>query len=188
MRLSERGILVNATLRGNLASTPPTETDLDSPLSQTPLLIVEDDPDDFLLLERALKKIDSKAQICWAKSGAEAIGALSRLSSQFSNICLVVDVQLRDMNGFDLVDNLKANDLCHDVILVFLTGNSNPALRTRAFACGADAFLLKPCDDSDFSEIAHELNERCRRVGAQTQSTSVQAVPPCASTISGFSP
>jgi len=41
----------------------------------------------------------------------------------------------------------------------FLTGNANPLLRTRALACGAEAFFLKPCEHSELVEIARQLKE-----------------------------
>jgi CheY-like chemotaxis protein len=125
-------------------------------------LIVDDDRDDFFWLDRALKKIDAAGSITWARDGAEGIEALTRLSLQFRQICLVVDIQLPDMDGFQLIEELQNKELCDRVKLVFITGNPNPELRKRAAVCGAEAFFLKPCRNSDYIEIARQLSQLSR--------------------------
>jgi two-component system, chemotaxis family, chemotaxis protein CheY len=147
----------------NLAPTT-TETDSCRFSTQTLFLIVDDDQDDLTLLERALKKVEVTASIYWALDGCEAIEALSRFRAKFHTICLVIDIQLPDMNGFELVEEIRGASLCEGLAFVFLTGNSSPLLRTRALGCGADAFFRKPSRHSDLVEIARQLNEICRKV------------------------
>jgi CheY-like chemotaxis protein len=125
------------------------------------LLVVDDDQDDFVLLERALKKVEAVVPVFWAQDGGEAIDALERFNPLFQNICVVVDIQLPDMSGFELVQAIRARQLPNQVRFVFVTGNPNPQLRTRALNFGADDFFVKPCRHSDFLEIAHRLNELC---------------------------
>ncbi len=78
------------------------------PSSRTLFLIVEDDPSDFLLLDRALRKLEVTVRVCWAQSGAEAIETFTRMAAKYSTICVVLDVQLPDMDGFELLEELKA--------------------------------------------------------------------------------
>jgi CheY-like chemotaxis protein len=125
------------------------------------LLIVDDDQDDFVLLERALKKAEFTSPISWVQDAGEAMEAVTRFSPLFQNICVVVDIHLPDMDGFELVEAIRGRNLPNLVRFVFVTGNPNPQFRTRVTASGADGFFVKPCRHSDFQEIAHRLVELC---------------------------
>ena len=56
--------------------------------------------------------------------------------------CLVLDVHLPGMTGFDLYDRLSATHPPHPVI--FMTGYDEPAARARSLEIGAVAYLVKP--------------------------------------------
>ena len=58
--------------------------------------------------------------------------------------CLVLDLHMPEMTGFDVLDALSARDSRIGVIV--LTANDTPAGRTRALCGGADAYLCKPAD------------------------------------------
>ena len=59
--------------------------------------------------------------------------------------CVILDLHLPGMSGFDVQDALAAK---HSPLpVVVLTGNDTPANRARSLANGARAFLLKPVDD-----------------------------------------
>ena len=59
--------------------------------------------------------------------------------------CLVLDLHMPDMTGFDVQDALVANAI--DIPVVVLTGHDTPASRVRALANGARAYLCKPVDE-----------------------------------------
>jgi two-component system response regulator FixJ len=58
--------------------------------------------------------------------------------------CLVLDIHLPGMNGFDLMEALKRNKRSLPTILI--TGRCDNAMRDRARALGAVALLEKPID------------------------------------------
>jgi len=59
--------------------------------------------------------------------------------------CLILDLHLPGMSGFDVQDALA--DRHSPIPVVVLTGNDTDANRTRSLAQGARAFLTKPVDD-----------------------------------------
>jgi len=61
--------------------------------------------------------------------------------------CLLVDVHMPGMSGFDLQAAIHAAGRPLPVILI--TGASDSKLRTRALASGAAALLEKPFSDSE---------------------------------------
>jgi FixJ family two-component response regulator len=56
--------------------------------------------------------------------------------------CLILDVRMPGMSGFDLQERLKASQLAMPVIFITADGDRN--VRTRALADGAVDFLQKP--------------------------------------------
>jgi CheY-like chemotaxis protein len=123
------------------------------------LILVEDDPDDAALLERALRKAHVSADVRWVQSGAEALAILASLTFEATGVCLVVDVNLPGMDGFQLLERVKTQFGPSRVKFVFLTGQTDSAAKLRAKKCGADAFFLKPARCEDLMGIALALEE-----------------------------
>jgi FixJ family two-component response regulator len=59
--------------------------------------------------------------------------------------CLILDVRMPGMNGFELQRELGATH--HQVPVVFLTAHWDDEARQRALKAGAVDYLFKPCDD-----------------------------------------
>ena len=59
--------------------------------------------------------------------------------------CLVLDIQLPDMNGFELQQELASQDI--QIPIIFLTGHGDIPMSVRAIKAGALEFLTKPFDD-----------------------------------------
>jgi FixJ family two-component response regulator len=62
--------------------------------------------------------------------------------------CVVLDIQLPGLSGFDLQRELRASGRTTPVI--FITALADEAVRTRAMASGAVAFLRKPFQAAAF--------------------------------------
>jgi FixJ family two-component response regulator len=76
--------------------------------------------------------------------------------------CVVTDVTMPGMSGFDLLQRLHGLDASVPVIVI--TSDTNPATCTRAFQSGAHGFLTKPVEDDVLlrlirSALAHPSKE-----------------------------
>jgi FixJ family two-component response regulator len=60
--------------------------------------------------------------------------------------CLVLDVVMPGMTGFDLQRELKVRG--HKVPIIFITARKDDLIRKRAFDQGAVGFLIKPFSDT----------------------------------------
>jgi FixJ family two-component response regulator len=58
--------------------------------------------------------------------------------------CLVLDIHLGGMSGFELLDCLQAGG--QHVPTVLITAHDDPSSRERAQGCGVAAYLRKPLD------------------------------------------
>ena len=72
--------------------------------------------------------------------------------------CLVLDVQLPDINGFELQQQLAKQDL--QVPIIFLTGYGDIPQSVRAMKAGAIEFLTKPFHDEVLLNAINQAIER----------------------------
>lgn len=79
--------------------------------------------------------------------------------------CLVLDVQMPDVNGLELQQALAQSD--RPVPIVFITGHGNIPTSVQAMKAGATDFLSKPFDAKDLlAAIDHALEKAGQESGA----------------------
>jgi PAS domain S-box-containing protein len=121
------------------------------PNSPTRILIIEDDQDDFLIIQASISDIpDKKFRIDWCYDYTDA---LRRISSAAYDIYFV-DYLLGEKTGLQLLHEAKAMG-CEEP-LILLTGIGSRDVDIQAMTSGAVDFLVK-------SEINTEKLERCIR-------------------------
>ena len=112
--------------------------------------LVDDDP----ALRRALTRLLSAGgfSVRAFSSAAELLISLNAPHPPPPD-CLILDVQMPDTGGLDLLDLLNAAGL--DIPVVFLTGHGTIPLTVRAMKNGALNVLTKPVDDTDLFAAVH---------------------------------
>jgi FixJ family two-component response regulator len=107
---------------------------------KTPLLAVVDDD---LEVRVAFKRLVSSAGFAVETfaSGAEFLGSIESHAPD----CLVLDLHMPDMSGFDVQVALARGHPALPVIVI--TGHDAPESRLRAMQLGATSYLCKPVND-----------------------------------------
>ncbi len=96
--------------------------------------------DDDASIREALKSLMRSVRFnVDAFASAEEFLASERVDD---TACLILDVYLPGMNGFELQNHLKTEG--RDIPLIFITAHSDEASRQRALKGGAIDFLSKP--------------------------------------------
>ncbi|CAN5398139.1 N/A [soil metagenome] len=102
------------------------------------LLFVDDDP---ILREFAQVNLASAAaEVDVAADGIEALEALGRQTYDL----LLVDLDMPRMDGFELLQRLRADPATAHLPVVVETGREDVEAIDRAFRAGATAFVTKP--------------------------------------------
>ena len=102
------------------------------------ILIVEDAKDQRLMLSAVLKK---KYKVFEAEDGVKALTVLM----ENPDIRIVVsDWIMPEMNGIQLCQVIRSNDLGRYVYFILLTGKTNDQDLIKGIECGADDFVSKP--------------------------------------------
>ncbi len=109
---------------------------MDTPIPM--ISIVDDDPS----VRRALNRLVGSAGYL-VETFASARDFLGSLSSS-RTACLVLDIYLEGMTGFELQEQLAADRRA--IPIIFMTAHDDPATRDRITRSGAAGFLGKPFD------------------------------------------
>jgi DNA-binding NtrC family response regulator len=99
--------------------------------------------DDDVSVREALGGLIRSAGLS-VKTFASAQELLANLRKELPS-CLVLDIQLPDINGFELQQELAAKDI--QIPIIFLTGHGDIPMSVRAIKAGALEFLTKPFED-----------------------------------------
>jgi DNA-binding NtrC family response regulator len=98
---------------------------------------------------------------------ASAQEFLASLDKERPN-CLVLDIRLPDISGFELQQELASKDI--QIPIIFLTGHGDIPMSVRAIKAGALEFLTKPFDDEHLLEAIREAIARHNKVGRPQRS------------------
>ena len=125
------------------------------------ILVVDDHPENLLALESVLETQGQK--IVKAQSGREALRYL--LKQDFALILL--DVEMPDLNGFDVAEMVRCRKRSRDVPIIFLTAvNKSDSHVFRGYSVGAIDYIFKPfapevlrCKVSAFVDLYRKTEE-----------------------------
>lgn len=130
-------------------------TDSD-PLSDPLVFVVDDDES----VRRALTRLIRAAGYRVEAFGC-AYAFLERLREVTSPACLVLDVQLPDLDGLELQRELNA-----ELPIIFITGHGDIPMTVGAMKAGAADFLAKPVNDTDLLRALDSAFEHVARTRA----------------------
>lgn len=102
------------------------------------VLVVDDEPDIVALVAYHLVKAGYR--VSTAASGPDAV-AQARADRP---AILVLDLMLPGMSGFEVLEQLRADEAMRDVAVLLLTARKDEPDRIRGLSLGADDYLTKP--------------------------------------------
>jgi two-component system cell cycle response regulator len=105
------------------------------------ILVVDDVPANLRLLEAQLAA--EYFDVVSAASGAEALSICGRAECDL----VLLDVQMPDMDGFEVCRRIKSNPATQHIPVVMITALDQPSDRVRGLDAGADDFLAKPTSE-----------------------------------------
>ena len=118
------------------------------------ILVVDDDPVIRALLEDYFSAINYRVEV--ATGGVECLSRLEKLSPDV----LVIDFQMPDMTGLELLKHIRQTTLKRSVPVILVSANSDMALLAAEGGARADAYLQKPFDLHEMRAVVERLAER----------------------------
>ena len=115
------------------------------------VLHVDDSPDDLELTRIRLARLSDRLEIAWADSAKEALAQLA--SSKYD--CVICDYQMPEMNGLELLAELRGQE--NDIPFIFLTGQGNEEIAAEALRSGADGYFTKHEGFAHHERLLHNI-------------------------------
>jgi len=123
--------------------------------THSPILLVEDNPDDERLTIRALKRGNLINEIVVARNGEEALQRLANLSPL---PCVVLlDLKLPKVDGLEVLRQIRANEQTRLLPVVVLTSSSEDRDIIDSYDLGANSYVRKPVAFEAFTEAVRQL-------------------------------
>jgi len=137
-----------------------------SPAGTVTILLVDDDPNDIVLVERAIKKAGLPYPLVHRHDGEEAIDYLSGKAPYSDRskyplpTLILLDIKMPKMTGFDVLNWIQRQPSLTNIPVVILTASVRQEDREEAEKLGAVGFRTKPVDFSELVEIIRDVDAR----------------------------
>ncbi len=128
-----------------------------------PILIVEDDEDHYRLIKKALSQAGLMMnELYHAENGQIAIDFLKKEgeftgNSHFTPTLILLDVKMPMKNGFEVLEEIKADENLKNIPVIMLTTTSNSEDIEKAMSLGANDYIVKPVKFKDFTSKISKL-------------------------------
>jgi CheY-like chemotaxis protein len=117
------------------------------------ILLVEDNPNDAELTQRALKKTNLGARLAIARDGAEALEYL--LNNRPRPKVIFLDLKLPKIDGVEVLRRVRADDRARSTPVVVLTSSEEEKDISECYRLGVNSYVVKPVEfDKFYSAIA----------------------------------
>jgi len=127
------------------------------------ILLVEDNADDEALTLRALKKNNIRNEVIVAHDGAEALeylfgtGKFAGRNTDFIPQVVLLDLKLPKVDGLEVLRRLRADQRTKLLPVVILTSSNEEQDRIKGYDLGANSYVRKPVDFSQFIDAVRQL-------------------------------
>lgn len=128
------------------------------------ILVVEDDPNDQLLIKLAFRKIGVTSPVHVVSGGEEAIaymcgeGKYADRQKYAYPTFIMTDLKM-PVDGFAVLDFLKKNPVWRIIPAVVLSASSEPDDIKKAYMLGASSYHVKPRSMDDLSKQLKILHD-----------------------------
>ncbi len=127
------------------------------------LLLVEDNPQDLELAQRALRKANLFNRIHVARDGVEAMDfvfgtgsfAGRRVADELKVILL--DLKLPKVDGLEVLRLLKSDPRTRAIPVVVLTSSKEQRDVAESYRLGVNSYIVKPVNFESYAEAVRDL-------------------------------
>jgi two-component system, response regulator len=119
------------------------------------ILLVEDNPNDAELTQRALRKTEIAARLVVARDGAEAIDRL--LNDGLRPRVIFLDLKLPKIDGIEVLRRIRADDRTKGIPVVVLTSSQEERDINESYKLGVNSYVVKPVEFDKFYRTVSDL-------------------------------
>ncbi len=127
------------------------------------ILLIEDNPSDIELTRRALLKSRICNDLAVVEDGVDALDYLFCTGSYANRNCnemptlILLDLHLPRIDGLEVLKRIRSNPKTSRIPVVVLTSSREDIDVAACYDNGANSYIRKPVDFSQFSEAVNQL-------------------------------
>jgi CheY-like chemotaxis protein len=125
------------------------------------ILLVEDNPNDVLLTQRAFRQSNVANELRVVRDGAEALeyllGPQAGSAERPTPALVLLDLKLPKVDGLEVLRRIRADAALRRVPVVVLTSSSLERDLVESYDLGANSYIRKPVDFPQFAEAVRSL-------------------------------
>lgn len=127
------------------------------------ILLVEDDPDDELLMLMALKDSNIDCEMAIARDGVEALeflfveGKHAGRDPDLMPTLILLDLKLPKMNGIDVLRHIRRHERTRMIPVVVLTSSIQDQDMIDCYRLCANSYIQKPLNFDEFAHVVRQL-------------------------------
>ena len=124
------------------------------------VLLVEDNPADAALTQRAFEKQGVANEIRVARDGAEALAVLFGSEGEPPPplpLVVLLDLKLPRVSGLDVLRQIRATERTRLVPVVIMTSSNEQRDVVEGYGLGANSYVRKPVNSAEFAEAVRQL-------------------------------
>jgi CheY-like chemotaxis protein len=125
------------------------------------ILLAEDDLDDQELLIEAIEHVDAHFQVYTINNGNKTISFLEKLEDDQLPSLIILDYNLPEVNGGQILQILNANLRYKPIPKVVWSTSNSPLYKTQCLELGAKAYMVKPSDINSIQNMAQQMLAFC---------------------------
>ncbi|WP_026966308.1 response regulator [Algoriphagus terrigena] len=126
------------------------------------ILMADDDPDDQILLQEALKENNIPNSVCFVENGEELLDFLHKRGKfegvEFSPGLILLDLNMPKMDGRQALKLLKADPLLKKIPIVVLTTSRADSDILECYDLGVNSFISKPVNFAELVDVTREIS------------------------------
>lgn len=129
------------------------------------ILLVEDDPNSVFFFEHVIEKLEIVNPVHVVTDGQEALDYFAG-AGKFADRrafpmpgLVILDLKLPRASGFEVLREIRAHPEWRKLIVVILTASGSDDDIAKAYELGANAYLVKPIELTDFTKIVQAIKD-----------------------------
>jgi two-component system response regulator len=132
-------------------------------MKDSPILLVEDNPDDEALTLRAIRKNHIVNPVVVCHDGAEALDYLFGTGSYTGRdpedipAVILLDLKLPKIDGLEVLKRLRGDQRTRLIPVVVLTTSNEERDIVSSYQLGANSYVRKPVDFEQFNDAVGQL-------------------------------
>lgn len=122
------------------------------------ILLVDDDPDEHLLFQDALKELPNSPRLSYARDGQQLMQLLNDGEAQLPAI-IFLDLNMPRMTGFECLQEIRKSSKLNQIPVVIFSTTSQTQAIDKVYEQGANYYIRKPNTFAMLKEVIERMLE-----------------------------